>query len=209
MFERFTQKFIAESRVPGNTPSLPADFPAPPGFAEFMAEFSGATFNQGIYRVHTAESVERFTPLVFSCFPTYRARAALFGYDWIGRQFALDKSRIEDGEPQILMFEVDTGEAWEVPDGFIQFHDVEIVDYPDAGLASELWDTWTAAHAEALPIRWNRCVGFKVPLFLGGDNTAADMEETDLEVHWTLTGQLFLETHGMPPGTQLGGIETE
>ena len=35
-----------------------------------------------------------------------------------------------------------------------------------------------------------RCVGYKVPLFLGGADDIGDLELADLDVYWTITGQL-------------------
>ncbi|WP_434798222.1 T6SS immunity protein Tdi1 domain-containing protein [Terrisporobacter vanillatitrophus] len=33
-------------------------------------------------------------------------------------------------------------------------------------------------------------MGYKVPLFLGGEDDISNLEEIDMEVYWSVTGQL-------------------
>jgi hypothetical protein len=55
-------------------------------------------------------------------------------------------------------------------------------------------DQWLAAHPAA--IQFDECVGSKVPLFLGGVDGVENLDVTDLDVYWTLTGQLRVAALG-------------
>jgi hypothetical protein len=35
------------------------------------------------------------------------------------------------------------------------------------------------------------CIGYRVPLFLGGSDTVENLEKVDLDVYWHLHGQLI------------------
>ena len=86
------------------------------------------------------------------------------------------------------MYEVGTGEALEIPTPFSTFHDVEKVEHTAAALASTFFDGW--ADTSPAPIRFDQCVGYRVPLFLGGADDLSNLSVTDLDVYWTVTGQL-------------------
>jgi hypothetical protein len=47
-------------------------------------------------------------------FPDFATRACPFGSDWLGRLFAVDSARVENGEPLVLMMEPGTGEVLEI-----------------------------------------------------------------------------------------------
>src|SRR5918992_2390528 len=135
MFDNFRTKFKISANNAGEGFALLESAPSVTGFAEFMGEFSGCTFNDGLYRVHTAASSRDLTPLVIEQFPKFKGRILPFGYDWIGRQFAVDFGRRENGEPLVLLLEADTGDALGIPQTFMAFHESEIVEYDDALLA--------------------------------------------------------------------------
>ena len=49
---------------------------------------------------------------------------------------------------------------------------------------------WLEGHA---PVGRMECVGYKVPLFLGGEDSLEKMEVSDMEVYWDMTDQLCEE----------------
>ena len=111
-----------------------------------------------------------------------------FGFDWLGRQFSLDAHRGTADDPEVLLFDVGAGEALEIPVGFSSFHDEELVDYSDAALAIDFFQQWLEGNPA--PIPFGSCVGYRVPLFTGGADTLDNLERTDIDVYWSLTGQL-------------------
>jgi hypothetical protein len=176
------------------------------GYSDFASEYAGATFAGGLYRVHDAESGAQALTLIAEAFPEFAARACPFGYDWLGRQFAVDSGRVAGGQPQVLLLEPGTGEALEIPLAFVAFHDEELVEYADAALATGFFDRWSAANSGALPLRWDQCVGYRVPLFLGGQDVVENLELSDLEVYWSICGQLRRGVRSLPPGTSINEV---
>ena len=120
-----------------------------------------------------------------------------------------DLGRSDGGQPQVLLLEPGTGEALEIPVPFSTFHDGELVDYADAALAAEFFEAWSAQHPSALPLSPDQCVGYKVPLFLGGHDDVANLEVSDLDVYWTICGQLRRQVKVLPPGTPIRSVGRE
>jgi hypothetical protein len=158
------------------------------GAVTFMKEFQGQTFNKGLYRIHKISDLDKWNSILFDTFPSYKNKIFCFSYDWLGRQFALDFTRLLEGEPMILMLEPGTGEALEIPSTFLSFHEEELVEYQDAALAVEFFNEWKKENTK--PLDHNNCVGYKVPLFLGGEDEISNLEVSDMEVYWGIIGQL-------------------
>jgi hypothetical protein len=106
----------------------------------------------------------------------------------------------------VMMLEPGTGEALEIPSGFVSFHDEEFVDYRNEALASEFFASWATANPGAVPLQASECVGYRVPLFLGGRDTVDNLEVTDFDVYWTITGQLSIQARNLPAGTPIQGV---
>jgi len=79
-----------------------------------------------------------------------------------------------------------------------------VVDDPETFLATDLFEPWAAAGGR-LPGP-DECVGFKVPLFLGGAGDVANLEVSDLEVYWSFAAQLRLQSRGLAPGAPIDGV---
>lgn len=169
----------------------------PPDVAELFERFGGCTFDDGLYRVHTAASSRMFTDLARQMFPEIAGDIGdCFGFDWLGRQFAL-----RPGGAWLL--EPGAGDARGIPDvGVAEFHNVVLVDQSDAALAVNFFEEWSAKGGP-LPITFSACVGYRIPLFLSGQDEVANLELTDMEVYWTLHGQLRQQIMNKPVGTKV------
>ncbi len=209
MFDRFLSTYRVDGRISGSRLRPPSSLGQIQGFPEFMDQFGGCTFSDGLYRVHTAETSQTLYQLVVEEFPSYRERIACFSYDWLGRQFALDAARREGDEPLVLMLEADTGEALEIPATFSGFHNTEIIEHSDSALATRLLDEWRQRNPDAKPLAYDECVGFKIPLFLGGADTVDNLEVTNLQVYWSICAQLWRGTRTLPPGTTIREVGIE
>ena len=150
----------------------------------------------GAYRRHRPEDVARFTDLAIEAFPEFEGRIECFGADWLGRQFATDRLRVADGEPQVIMLEPGTGEALEIPVDQHAFHDEELVQEPDAAAAYSFFTQW-AASGGTKPA-YDQCVGYKQPLYLGGADDLGNLELVDFEVYWSISAQLLAKIRGLP-----------
>jgi hypothetical protein len=211
MFERFRSQFrlLPDHQEPGAPWDSKGRLGAVAGYSELMAFAAGCTFENGLYRLHSAKTGPTGQENADSAFPEYAGRLAVFGFDWLGRQFAADFGRQEHSEPLVMMLEPGTGEALEIPTNFLAFHDEELVDYRNEALASEFFAAWSELHPDALPLDSSMCVGYRVPLFLGGSDTAENLEVTDVDVYWTFAGQMRVQAKGLPAGTPIRGIVTD
>lgn len=189
MFERLPA-VLPLSPVQGPSDSgMPAD-----GVRQRVGVLAGTSFANGLYRLHTAASATAVDELVLAAFPDFAGRIACFGADWLGRQFSLDPSRGLEADPEVLLFDVGAGEALEIPIAFSRFHDEELVEHPDAALAADFFTQWRGTHPESF--EFDQCAGYRVPLFLGGADDLTNLEVADVDVYWTLTGQLRVATIG-------------
>lgn len=207
MYEKFLSKF-KEDKPSGDTPASTFDFPvSATGLEELFSNFSGCSFNGGLYRIHAFQDLSKWNQYVSEAFPDFSERIFCFGCDWLGRHFALDSGRVEAEEPLILMLEPGSGEALEIPANFLQFHDDVLINQSNAALAVDFFYEWLSA-GNASP-KNDQCIGYKTPLFLGGSDTIENLEPTDLEVYWSICGQLLEKVRGLPPGTPIKNITIE
>ena len=201
MFERFVGRF--------SLPDGPADemwaaepLLVVPGYVEFAREVAGLPLCGGLLRLVGAREGRLATEFVREGFPEFTGRAVPFAVDWIGRVVAVDQAR----PPGLLLIEPGSADAFEIDESFADFFNVDVVDDPDTFLAADLFRDWHAAGGGVPGV--GECVGFKVPLFLGGAGAAANLELTDLEVYWSFAAQLRVGTHGLSPGTQIRSVDT-
>lgn len=210
MFERFRAGYAAAAlratSPTSRSPWLAPRLLAAQGYGEFAAEFAGVSFGEGLYRVHDEETGPGALTLIADAFPEFAARVCPFGYDWLWRQFVVDAGRLDNGQPQVLLIEPGTGEALEIPLSFATFHEDELLDYADAALATEFFQAWSTASASSLPLQRDQCVGYKVPLFLGGQDVVDNLELADLDVYWSICGQLRRGALSLPPGTSINEV---
>ena len=157
------------------------------GITELLSASGGATFANGLYRLHGSGDIATWTKNVEATFPEYQGLIVCFGYDWLGRHFALD-TRTNEGQWKILLIEPGAGEAMQIPVSFADFHNVELVDYASDALAESFFIEWLSSGGT--PPRPNKCIAYKTPLFLNGLDTIENLEVSDMDVYWHLCGQL-------------------
>ena len=197
MFERFLAAFDP-SGDSGITPTPSATV------GEWLDLAGGQGFADGLYRVHTKASARAADAWIAHAFPEFAGRLACFGHDWLGRQFATDTGRGTSADPEVMLLEPGTGEAFEIPVPFSLFHDEELVDFTEDALAISFYEQWR--HAGGAAPGPSECVGFRRPLFLGGEDVVANLELSDLDVHWTIMGQLRRQAQGLPEGARIAGV---
>jgi hypothetical protein len=197
MFEIFKRHFLLDS---GSVPTgLVSGANVPPGTASLFAEFGGSSFNGGLYRVVRVSDLDTWASRIGDAFPEFKGRITCFGYDWLGRVFAVDEKRLEGGKPGVIMFEPGTGQALKIPADIETFHDDELVNFGDSALAVDFYQKWQkVAHTQ---LQYDQCAGYKKPLFLGGMDDVGNLEASDIDVYWHISGQLILKAKGLPAGT--------
>ncbi|PZQ92117.1 MAG: DUF1851 domain-containing protein [Leifsonia xyli] len=171
-----------------------------------MARFAGVTFDRGLYRVHTNGSATDALGAIAEMFPARRAQYFPFAYDWLGRQCALDFGRVAAGEPQVVLLDPGAGEVLQVPASFESFHEDELIEYQDAALAADFLDAWREYASDARGLQPDECVGYRVPLFLGGADEVHNLERSDMSVYWSICAQLFRGATAAGRGESISGV---
>jgi hypothetical protein len=203
MFEQFHRHFGAGEPVKHEVQS-PVEMPRE---LRVLEQLAGRVYRGGLYRTHATPDLRIFTEAALDVFPDLTGCITCFASDWLGRQFALDLRRQADGHQQILMLEPGTGERLAIPRDLEKFHDAELVQFPDAALASEFFEKWLQSGGQA-PL-YSQCIGYKRPLYLGGADNCANLEICDFEVYWGLAAQLLEKVRNLPVGTRVQNFSIE
>ena len=197
MLETFKRHFLLD--VASTAPAPISGARLPPDIAKLLAEFGGSSFNGGLYRVVRVGDLDTWASRIGYAFPEFKGRVTCFGYDWLGRAFAVDENRFEGGRPGVVMFEPGTGQALKIPANVETFHDDELINFGEAALAM---DSYQRLHkATRVNLEYDACAGYRKPLFLGGADEIGNLETSDIDVYWHISGQLILKTKGLPVGT--------
>jgi len=199
MLETFKTLFKPDSAsVPA---SIGSGVGLAPDIAKLLAELGGSSFNGGLYRVVRLSDLDVWASRIGYAFPEFTARVTCFGYDWLGRAFAIDATRLEAGRPGVVMFEPGTGEALKIPANIETFHEDELINFGESSLAIDFYRNWQKRLNASLG--YDQCVGYKKPLFLGGVDDIENLEISDIDAYWYIVGQLILNTKGLPIGTSV------
>lgn len=180
------------------------------GYLDLIGRFAGRSFEGGLYRLHSSVSGPLGQRLLAASFPEYAKSCRVFGMDWLGRQSAVDLDRVIGGQPQVVVFEPGTGEALEIPASFESFHEEEIVNFADAALAVDFYNEWRLAVGWGTNVlKASQCVGYKIPLFLGGRDDLSNLEVCDVEVYWDFCGQLRAQARIGAIGTEVRSVRRD
>jgi len=193
MFDSFESNFSPDFKEASRKDSM---IPISPDLAlsELINRFGGLSFENGLYRIIRDTDYDDWKNRVSFTFPQFADRISCFGYDWLGRVFAVDSKRFEQGAPGVVMFEPGTAEVLEIPANIETFHDEELIEYGEAALARDFHEQWLSSGG-AKP-GYLQCVGYKIPLFLGGADTVENLILSDLDVYWHIMGQLIIKARG-------------
>lgn len=154
------------------------------GGEELVKKFAGCAFRGGLYRLFETRDIPKWNAIIVEAFPPAEGDVQVFGHDWAGRVFALSLS-----SGTVVIFDPGTGDALDTEHDLADFHNIDIPEKHRVSLLSESFGEWKAAGG-AEP-QYGQCVGFKVPLFLGGQDTVENLEISDMEVYWGIMGQLM------------------
>jgi len=193
--------FQVSGRLPhvrGLDAGLPADV------QDVVGALGGMSFDDGLYRCFAPESIGAMTTLATETFPEHAQRLVCVGADWLGRMFAADEARRDSaGQRMVLMLEPGTGQALEIPMTVTSFHERGLVVDAEPALARSFYRAWREASGDATPLQEEECIGYRLPLFLGGADEVGNLERTDLPTYWALCGQMRQQTQDVPPGTPI------
>jgi hypothetical protein len=186
-------------------PAQPWDPSIHPEVEDLIRQVAGTTYNHGLYRVLTPAQYTSAKEAFELMHPEFAGCLAPFGYDWSGRYFAVDVTTIDTDEPMILMLEPGSGEVFEIPGTVTSFHNDTLVNSTEPALASGSWTEWRETHPDPLP--HSKCVGYRKPLFLGGEDDFPNYEIGNLEVYIEFCSQVWDRIRDLPEGTPIKNIQ--
>lgn len=167
---------------------------------DLIEQFGGYAFDKGLYRIHTYSSSLFWTDIITKFYKQYEGKVYCFGYDWLGRQFAIHTQL----ENYTFMFDPSTAEAFTLNCNLFDFHNIELVDYKAESLLTKEFNLFFSRNPKELAFK--ECVGFKIPLFLGGKDSVDNYEITDMEVYVEMNFQLYNQTKNLPDKTHINKI---
>ena len=144
------------------------------------------SFGEGLFNSFSKKNLKKWTAIVEEGYPEFKGLYKLFGYDWLGRCFGVDLRKNTYGN--ILMFEIGSKAIFEIPCSLDDFLNKEIPLHADACLEKDLFIKWR--ELSNLDIKYERCIGYKTPLFLNGKHDLSNLEDSDMEVYWSILSQI-------------------
>ena len=159
----------------------------------FTEAFSGKEFENGAFKVFKKEETEKWNNVVKEMFPNFSEQFLLFGYDWLGRFYATNEA-----ENIIFVFDPSTNDIMDLENAFALFINKTLLKNANDILALKLYKKYLKKNSKPL---FSNCVGYKVPLFLGGEDSLENFEESDMEVYWSISAQIIAQIREKANGT--------
>ena len=153
-------------------------------YLDFMMNYSKESFGSGLFRVVDSNNLEYFKGLVQSCFSELSDDIRVIGFDWLGRIFVSS----DTSDSKIYMCDAGSHEILEIPLGIKEFLNNEIPAYPDELFALDFYKEYISQGGTSPS--YDQCLGYKIPLFLGGLDDLSNIEQIDFDVFWTIMSQL-------------------
>lgn len=167
-----------------------------------FTECGGISIGNGLYRVHSFDSSQRWNLLLNEYFPKYEGLIIPFGYDWFGRQYGIVR-----GLPDVIfMFDPSMIEEFQLAIDISDFHNKDLVKDKEETISESAFHEILQSLA-ITKLKYKECIGYKRPLFLGGKDEFTNYEVQDIEVYWQMQYQMFLQIKKLPEGTKIQGME--
>jgi hypothetical protein len=198
VLDELLKKFPATAREPsgGDSSGIPA---AARGIFDLMA---GVTLAGGFYRFHTPASVRRSNEACARLINGFEGRFSVFAFDWLGRELAVDIRDASEGA--VICVDPGGGEYLTTDCPLSEWHDA--VAGEQDPIAYPFYLDWRRANPGAGPLAFTHAIGYKGPLFLGGEDEVANLEVCDREVYFDLCTQLARGTRKLPLGETIHSI---
>ncbi|WP_028973062.1 T6SS immunity protein Tdi1 domain-containing protein [Spirochaeta cellobiosiphila] len=174
---------------------------------DLFSRLGGKTFNNGLVRVCTKKGAYKLTRCFEKMYSNGKDNILVFAFDWLGRHFAIDYTGKNSTEDQTFLLEPGSGEHLLIPAGVEGFFNYILINLAQDALAAESFNEWF--NISKTVIGFDECVGYKVPLFLGGDDDFHNFEITNTEVYIEICIQLLHRTKKLKPGQTINSIRFE
>lgn len=154
-----------------------------------LAMIGGRSFNLGTFRTFTSEDAVQWNATIGGIFPALRGAIFCVGFAWNGRIIAetlLDRGDIERG---VTIVDPGTADCLNAPVDIVTFLNDVLCDGAEDVLEAATYFEWL--NSGESPVGHDECVGYDVPLFLGGEASFDNMSISDLGVYWNVSGELI------------------
>ena len=191
VFSKFLSTYAVDNTVSTDSGAeVPESIKVIEGARDFLVNYQGASFGGGVYKVLPLRDVKKWNHIVLGIFSQFDGQIECFGIDWLGRVFAWD---FENNK--VLSLDPGFGEAITIPCSFVELHNIEFVEYSDESLSSGLYHEYVSKNGK-LELG-NKCIGYRVSPFLGGEDTVDNLEAIDSEVYWSISTEIFNKVQSM------------
>ncbi|EWM17837.1 T6SS immunity protein Tdi1 domain-containing protein [Kutzneria sp. 744] len=207
MFERFLGRYTPDD-LGEAVPWVSAPLGTVTDLVDVTNTWGGVSFNSGLYRVHSESSSRAATAAIQPYLQEAWSDAIAFAFDWLGRNFVVSPSRWSKRNPLVCVVDMGEGRVFEIPASLGDFHNVELVDYANEALAADWFSEWRVTQG-GLGLKFEQCVGYRTPLFLGGTDGDDNLEIADIDVYWALTSQIYEQVKSLPEGTPIAGLNID
>ncbi len=147
--------------------------------SDLLKSYGGCSFSNGLFRIHSFETMQKWQRIVESSFGSYKGNFLLFGFDWAGRQFG----KQIDNEV-IYLFDINFDEVYKLETTISDFFNIDLVDFKEETINSNQFFNLK------ITLKFNEIAGLKTPLKLGGIASQENYEIIDSEVDWEINEQL-------------------
>ena len=148
----------------------------------FISNIGGTSFENGLFRIHTKGSEYIWSQVINEFFPFYKNKYTLFGYDWMGRHYAVSRNPFDK---IIYMFDDSVNKVYELEQNIENFFNEDLVEYCDETLNMPIF-----RQLEIIKLDNEKCYSFKKPLSLGGLDEITNYTLSDMMVAWNINYQL-------------------
>jgi len=182
MLRKFFTTYECDQPMPRHLDSVLGG-EGPSTIEDFRSALGNVSVDKRLYTFHSNETARSWRTIVGTFFEVAPS-VEFFAFDWRGNQIAFDAS-----QSSVLMFDVATGEFFRIDSGLLQFHDEIMACDPDVP-SRKAYRRWLKKNSE---LKQGQCVGFRIPLVLGGRDELSNMEAVDMDVYWNIVGQLVVK----------------
>jgi hypothetical protein len=183
----------------------------PRDFTPFFAQLPAASFDHGLLRWLLPELEPSITAWNAdggwkTDWPSQQELIA-FASDWLGRLYVFNRASRIRSEFEIARLEPGSGMLVDSGSTFSDFVGTDLIRHKADLLSTDYYEDWLD-QGGAQP-RPDQCVGYRVPLFLGGEDDIPNLELTDIGVYVSVCGQLYMQVADLPAGTAIDRVQAK
>lgn len=193
---KFLQKFKVTEKVENKHIDVNSYFNKDefPFVKKIVDDFGGCIFNKGLFKIHTFEYVHKWTNLLKEFFKEEMPDFNLlcFATNWQGNMYCINSSNSE-----IVYFDPATCEFFEAEFSIDEFFNSVLVDGEYDIIFEEYFEE-AQAYLKFDFIPYDKSLGHKIYLHLGGREVVQNLEIVDTEVLWELQIQTANRINEIP-----------